>query len=61
MLIHENMRAAGPQGGVQTLGLIPENQVNLYLDDLMSGLAIKLYNGGRKTAAMQLHLVDEQT
>lgn len=62
-LKQENMTATGPQGGVQTLSLIQENQVNLGLDDLISGLAIKLKwnNGGswltcEKMAAMQLHL-----
>lgn len=41
-LKHENMTATGPQGGVQTLRLIQENQVNLCLDDLISGLAVRL-------------------
>lgn len=47
-LKHDNMTAAGPQGGVQTLRLIQENQVNLCLDDLISGLAVRLKwnNGG---------------
>lgn len=47
-LKHENVTATGPQGGAQTLSLSQENQVNLCLDDLISGLAIKLKrnNGG---------------
>lgn len=36
-LKHENMTATGPRGGVQTLSLIQENQVNLCLDDLIPG------------------------